>query len=163
LDVLPELRVERRRQRLGGRELVAARDAGYEAEADGSDDTSHGVGASSAQRERHRDLMRGRADLSEAERTARCHQDAAACDGEVALREEHTGRLDARPAGAVGGPPAVANLELREAKTQTPGGRPLAPSLFQVARGGQDVVVLRQPVAHGADYQAQLQAQRLSQ
>src|SRR5213079_3723819 len=72
---------------------------------------------------------------------------------------------DALPisAGPVGGPPAIANLEVREAETQTPGGRPLAPSLCEVPLSDLDVVVLDQAVVDGLNHDAELQAQRLPQ
>src|SRR2546427_167256 len=115
----------------------------------------------SPQRERYRDLVRGGVDSLEAERAAGRHQDAASRHGEIATAREEACRLPARPAGPVSDAPAVANLEIREAQTEPPGGRPLDPPLLQPVPNGLDVVGLRQPVADGADHQTELQSGRL--
>src|SRR5437773_2972161 len=100
----------------------------------------------SPQRERDRDLVRGGADLLQADGPARRDEDAAARQRESAVDDPEGAGRGRHPRAT--GPPrdatAVADLQIRESETHTPGGGPLEPRLLQRVSDGLEVIRLRQ-------------------
>src|SRR5712691_592128 len=110
----------------------------------------------SAQWERDGELVRDHVYAVERHRRAHRGKEARRDVGRGVGDESIRVRRD-QPIRPVRHPPAVSQLELREAEAHAPGRRPFEPRLFQMPRDRLDMVLLLEVVVYGAHGEAQLQ------
>src|SRR6185369_7919141 len=101
------------------------------------------VSVGSVNRNGDGDLVRGHAHFVERQRPTRSGEDASRSESSICSRREYPSAANTRTSGSVQHAALVADLELRESKTQTPRGLPLDPALrLCAARQLREIVLL---------------------